>query len=83
MRIAPVGAGLICPTLAEERYADFGPTLTAEMLRAHHGLTVSRETLRGWMSAAGLWLSRGQRRRVHQPRLRREGLGELVQIDGS
>ncbi|OAS17512.1 hypothetical protein A5481_27345 [Methylobacterium platani] len=70
-------------SLVRERYADFGPTLAAEMLREHHQLAVSRETLRGWMSAAGLWLSRRQRRSVHQPRLRREGLGELVQIDGS
>jgi hypothetical protein len=35
------------------------------------------------MADAGLWLSRRQRRRFHQPRLRRECLGELVQIDGS
>jgi hypothetical protein len=35
------------------------------------------------MAKAGLWLSRKQRRRFHQPRLRREALGELVQIDGS
>jgi hypothetical protein len=31
----------------------------------------------------GLWLSRKQRRTFHQPRLRRESYGELVQIDGS
>ena len=64
-------------------YADFGPTLAAEMLAEKHGLTVSRETLRNWMRDAGLWLSRQQRRQFHQPRLRREALGELVQIDGS
>jgi transposase len=68
--------------IVRERYADFGPTLAAEKL-AEHGLTVSRETLRKWMSAAGLWLSRQQRRTFHQPRLRREAYGELVQIDGS
>jgi len=32
---------------------------------------------------AGIWLSRKQRRTFHQPRLRREAYGELVQIDGS
>lgn len=69
--------------LVRERYADFGPTLAAEVLAQQHGLEVSRETLRGWMAEAGLWLSRKQRRRFHQPRLRRERLGELVQIDGS
>ncbi|MBY3527011.1 ISNCY family transposase, partial [Rhizobium laguerreae] len=31
----------------------------------------------------GIWLSRKQRRTFHQPRLRREAYGELVQIDGS
>ena len=69
--------------LVRSTYADFGPTLVAEMLADKHGLKVSRETLRGWMVEAGLWLSRQQRRRFHQPRLRREALGELVQIDGS
>ena len=69
--------------LVRASYADFGPTLAAEVLAEQHGLKVSRETLRGWMIDAGLWLSRKQRRRFHQPRLRREALGELVQIDGS
>ncbi len=53
------------------------------MLAQHHALTVSRETLRKWMVEAGIWLSRRQRRTFHQPRLRREALGELIQIDGS
>lgn len=69
--------------LVRRSYADFGPTLAAEMLAEKHALTVSRETLRGWMLEAGLWRSRKQRRQFHQPRLRREALGELVQIDGS
>jgi transposase len=69
--------------LVRERYADFGPTLAAEKLAELHDCRVSRETLRGWMVAEGLWLSRRQRRRFHQLRLRRECLGELVQIDGS
>jgi len=69
--------------IVRERYADFGPTLAAEKLVEQHGLRVSRETLRQWMAEAGLWLSRKQRRSFHQPRLRREAYGELVQIDGS
>ena len=32
--------------LIEEKYADFGPTLAAEMLAEHHGFSVSSETLR-------------------------------------
>lgn len=69
--------------LVRERYADFGPTLATEKLAERDGLHVSRETLRSWMVDAGIWLSRKQRRTFHQPRLRREAYGELVQIDGS
>lgn len=69
--------------LVKTRYADFGPTLAAEVLLDKHELRVGRETLRRWMIAEGLWLSRTQRRTFHQPRLRRESYGELIQIDGS
>mgnify|MGYP000610080247 FL=1 len=69
--------------LVKDNYADFGPTLAAEMLAEHHGFKVSRETLRKWMAADGLWLSRKQQRTFHQPRSRRECFGELIQIDGS
>jgi len=69
--------------LIRERYWDFGPTLVAEKLREVHGVTLGRETLRLWMIEAELWLDRKQRRkRVHQPRARRDCVGELVQIDG-
>jgi hypothetical protein len=70
-------------TLVKENYLDFGPTFAAEKLAEDHDLKVSRETLRKWMQDAGIWLSRKQRRSFHQPRLRRECLGELIQIDGS
>jgi len=70
--------------LIRERYWDFGPTLAAEKLGELHGIVLGRETVRKWMMADGLWLDRKQRRqRVHQPRNRRECVGELVQIDGS
>jgi hypothetical protein len=53
-------------------------------LRERHNITVSVETLRKWMTADGLWVPYSRRRpRVHQPRYRRDCLGELVQIDGS
>jgi hypothetical protein len=65
-------------------YWDFGPTLAAEKLREVHEITLGRETLRLWMIEAGLWLDRKRRRkRVHQPRYRRDCIGELVQVDGS
>lgn len=69
--------------LVKERYVDFGPTFAAEKLAEDHDVKVSRETLRKWMQDAGIWLSRKQRRTFHQRRLRRECLGELIQIDGS
>jgi transposase len=69
--------------LVRTKYADFGPTLATEVLLEKHDLRVGRETLRRWMMADGLWLSRTQRRTFHQPRLRRESYGELIQIDGS
>jgi Homeodomain-like domain len=66
-----------------ERYADFGPTLAAEKLAEVHDLKLGRETVRRWMAAAGLWVPRKERGpRVHQPRHRRDRLGELVQVDG-
>jgi hypothetical protein len=69
--------------MIREWYWDFGPTLAAEKLREVHGIELGRETLRLWMIEAGLWLDRKQRRkRVHQPRNRRDCLGELVQADG-
>ena len=70
-------------SVIKEQYPDFGPTLAAEMLSEHHGLTVSRETVRKWMVEDGLWLSSKQRRQFHQPRLRRDCYGELFQINGS
>src|SRR5271169_6906576 len=70
--------------IVRERYADFGPTLAAEKLSEVHGLDLGVETLRQWMIGAGLWVRRKDRlKRIHQPRARRDCLGELVQIDGS
>jgi transposase len=79
------------PTVQQERiisevrrqYADFGPTLAAEKLAAQ-GLPISRETLRQWMSQAGLWKPRRQRlKAVHVWRPRRAAFGELVMMDTS
>ena len=65
-------------------YADYGPTLAAEVLAAEHSIAVSRETLRGWMSRAGLWKSKKARvKKAHLWRQRRARRGELVQWDTS
>jgi transposase len=83
-RRLPESVRAMIMTVVRERYADFGPTLAAEKLAGFHGLSVSRETLRQWMMAEGLWADRKARTKpIHQPRGRRECLGELVQIDGS
>jgi hypothetical protein len=70
-------------TIIRQWYWDFGPTLAAKKLRENHGIALGRETLRQWMIEAGLWRDRKQRKRIHQPRLRRDCVGKLVQVDGS
>ena len=70
--------------LVREHFPDFGPTLATEKLAERHGLKIGVETLRQWMMTDGLWIDRRHRLpSPHQPRRRRECLGELVQIDGS
>ena len=69
--------------LVRARYADFGPTLAQEKLLEQHDIRIAPETLRQWMIDDGIWLTRRQRKkRVQQPRHRRDCAGELVQIDG-
>jgi hypothetical protein len=80
----PTAVRALTMEIVKERYADFGPTLAVEKLRENHACLVSRETLRKWMIEDGLWKDRKHRLPpVHQPRHRRERVGELVQIDGS
>ena len=51
-------------TLVRARYADFGPTFAHQKLTEQHGLAFSVETLRGWMTAAGLWVPRASSSRT-------------------
>lgn len=66
-----------------ERYWDFGPTLAAEKLAEHEGMVVSRETVRQWQMAEGLWEPRRRKVKHRRQRPRRECAGELVQMDTS
>src|SRR3989449_6742167 len=50
--------------LVRREYADFGPTLAAEYLAKEHRVEVSKETLRKWLSEAGVW--KRKRRRVEE-----------------
>lgn len=70
--------------LSDPVYRGFGPTLASEYLAKLHQITVSKETLRQWMTKAGLWRA-GHRRVVeaHAWRPRRSRSGELVQWDTS
>jgi transposase len=70
--------------LQQPEWHDFGPVFASEQLAQRHGIVVSDETLRKWMSGAGMWRSRKQRlAEVHCWRPRRSGFGELVQWDTS
>ena len=69
--------------LYQAKYGDFGPTLALEYLRKVDGEDVSKETLRGWLMAAGLWRPRRRGSPHREWRERRAHWGELVQMDGS
>lgn len=69
--------------LYREHYADFGCTLACEYLSSRHGLTVDDQTLRRWLTAAGLWQRRRKSTVKRRRRERRACFGEMVQLDGS
>jgi hypothetical protein len=70
--------------LSGEEYQGFGPTLASEYLASTHGITASRETVRKWMTEAGLWKAGKEKvERIHEWRPRRSRFGELVQWDTS
>ena len=80
-RRLPDAVRQLAVTLVCERYVDFGPTLAAEKLAELHGCKVSRETLRQWMMADGIWTDRRHRLpSPHQPRRRRDCLGEIAWV---
>ena len=65
-------------------YHGFGPTLAAEKLIERDGLVVSKETLRNWLIAEGLWHTKSNNHRRHlQWRERKDYCGQMVQMDGS
>jgi hypothetical protein len=69
--------------LYELRDGDFGPTLAAEKLAERHGLSVSDETLRGWLLATGVTHFRRCKRPHRAWRARKAQVGEVVQLDGA
>lgn len=69
--------------LYAQRYGDFGPTLAAEKLAECHGITVSAETVRGWLRDTGVDHFTRRKRPHRAWRERKAHVGELVQLDGS
>jgi transposase len=70
--------------LKQAEWYDFGPTFASQQLAKRYGIDVSKETVRGWMVAAGLWKPRPRKLgEKHFWRPRRSGYGELVQWDTS
>lgn len=70
--------------LVQVKYGDFGPTLACEYLAKNDAVEVSKETLRQWLMAAGLWrVKRRKAEDVHVWRPRRSCRGELLQWDTS
>ena len=79
---APVCAQV--QALLQDRYAGFNDTHLTEKLREHHGLAISRESVRRLRRALGR--PAVHRRRPAQHRARRPraaAAGQLLQIDGS
>lgn len=63
---------------------DFGPTFASQQLAKRHKIEVSKETLRQWMMAEGIWESHSRKvKEAHPWRPRRSHYGELVQWDTS
>jgi hypothetical protein len=70
--------------LRQPDWHDFGPTFASEQLAQRHQILASKETVRAWMMAEGLWRSHPRAvRDVHEWRPRRSAFGELVQWDTS
>ncbi len=68
--------------LYRQEYAGFGPTFVAEKL-GEKRWEVSHDTIRRWLTQAGLWERQRKRSPHRQWRTRKEHFGELVQMDGS
>jgi transposase len=79
---APALRAQVMARWAQERYADFGPTLLAEEL-AKEGVVVDHDTLRRWMLATGKGTVRRRRQQHRQWRERKPCFGAMVQLDGS
>jgi transposase len=69
--------------LFREDYKDFNITHATEQLLETHGITINRETLRLWLTAADIPYEKRKARKHRRWRARKAHFGELIQIDGS
>ncbi len=69
--------------IIKDHYADFGPTLAAEMLSERHGINLNKEVLRRIMMQSGLWAKQRKRSKHRFWRAPKDHLGEMVQSDSS
>jgi len=70
--------------LLQARYAGFNDTHLTEKLREHHGLAISRESVRRLRRALGRPAVHRRRPAQHRARRPREAAaGQLLQVDGS
>lgn len=68
----------------QQQYSDFKPGLATEKLQETENIPMTSQTIRVWMSEAGVWKSRKQKKIIYRSwRPRKEYYGELQQFDGS
>jgi len=69
--------------LFKQEYADFNLAHATEKLSEVHGIAISDETLRLWLTEAEIPYKKRRAKKHRQRRERKACYGELVQIDGS
>jgi len=69
----------------KNNYNDFKPGFAQEKLQTIHDMGMTSQTIRVWMTEAGIWKTRKQKNiGVHRSwRARKEYFGEMQQFDGS
>lgn len=68
----------------KNKYSDFKPGFATEKLHETYEPVPTAQTIRVWMTQAGLWKTRRQKTVVYRSwRPRKEYEGELIQFDGS
>jgi hypothetical protein len=68
-----------------DKYNDFKPGFAQEKLHTIHDMQITSQTIRVWMTEAGIWKTRKQKNiGIHRSwRPRKEYFGEMQQFDGS